>query len=351
MSKKVDYIIIGQGLAGSAVALHLLNMGKRMVVFDAYFKNSASQIAAGLFNPITGKNMVKTWLADEMFTYLHEFYPMVEVLTNRKFFFPQPIYHPFSSVKEQNEWMARSSDPGVKDYIAEISTHSQLNGIKDDFGGVMIAKGGYIDTKKYLAGVRSLLLEKEALVEELFIEEDLQPSSDRVEYRGYEAEGIIFCTGTQSLENKWFGWVPIISLKGETLTVKGGGFGNHVVNRGVYIVPQGDSVYNVGATYQFRDTTPAISNSAKEELIEKLKMVVDFDFEIVGQDWGMRPTTHDRRVVIGSHPKFDRLVFFNGLGTKGVSISPYFAKVLAEWLEDKKQLNKEVDINRYKFVN
>lgn len=351
MSKKVDYIIIGQGLAGSAVAIHLLNMGKRVVVFDAYFKNSASQIAAGLFNPITGKNKVKTWLADEMFSYLHEFYPMAEALTNRKFFFPQRIYHPFSSVREQNDWMARSSEPGIKDYIGEISTLPRLNGIKDDFGGVMIEKGGYINTKNYLAGVRNLLLEKEALVEERFIDEDLHPYSDRVTYTGYEADTVIFCTGTQSLENKWFGWVPIISLKGETLTVKGGGLGNHVVNRGVYIVPQGDAVYNVGATYQLRDATPTISNNAKEELIEKLKILVDFDFEIVGQNWGMRPTTHDRRVVIGRHPKFDRLVFFNGMGTKGVSISPYFAKILAEWLEDKKQLNKEVDINRYKFVN
>lgn len=351
MNKKVDYIIVGQGLAGSALAIHLLNSGKSIVVFDEFNKNSASRIAAGLFNPITGKNMVKTWLADETFSYLHDFYPAVESLINCKFFYPEGIYHPFSSIKEQNEWMARSSEPGLKDYIKTISTRSQKPGIRDEFGGVVIQKGGYMDTKIYLEGVRKFLLDKGIMVEGRFNEEDVNYYDDFVVYGEWKADSVIFCGGVQSLESKWFGWVPVISLKGETLTIKCEEIGNQAINRGVYIVPQGSAIYNVGATYQLADLSTAITSKAKEELSEKLKMVVDFDFEIVGQDWGMRPTTHDRRPIIGRHPKFERLVYFNGMGTKGVSISPYFAKNLTIWLENKCELNKEVDINRYKLVN
>ena len=95
MRKKVDYIIIGQGLAGSSVAMHLLERGKKIMVFDDPYPNSASKIAAGLFNPITGKNMVKTWLADETFSYLHEYYTTVETATNAKFYYPKGIFHPF----------------------------------------------------------------------------------------------------------------------------------------------------------------------------------------------------------------------------------------------------------------
>ena len=53
--RHVDYIIVGQGLAGSAVAVQLLRAGKKIVVFDRPESNKASHVAAGLFNPITGK--------------------------------------------------------------------------------------------------------------------------------------------------------------------------------------------------------------------------------------------------------------------------------------------------------
>jgi glycine/D-amino acid oxidase-like deaminating enzyme len=298
-------MIVGQGLAGSAVAMHLLKLGKSIVVFDEFYKNSASQVAAGLFNPITGKNMVKTWLADETFSYLHDFYTSVESITNTKFFYPDGIYHPFSSAKEQNEWMARSSEPSLKAYIKRISVNPLLKGIKDEFGGVIIQNGGFMFTKVYLESVRKFLREKESMVEGRFNEEDLSHNDGFVSYKDWKADKVIFCNGTQSLGSKWFGWVPIISLKGETLTVKGAELGNQVVNRGVYIVPQGDSFFfNVGATYQLGDLSPAITEKGKAELIEKLKMVVDFDFEVVGQDWGMRPTTHDRRPIMGRHQKF-----------------------------------------------
>jgi glycine/D-amino acid oxidase-like deaminating enzyme len=344
-------MIIGQGLAGSAVAIHLLNLGKKVVVFDVINENSASRIAAGLFNPITGKNKVKTWLAEETFSYLHEFYPLVESMINRKFFHPVGVFHPFSSIQEQNEWMARSSEPGLKEFIRSITVKSEKRGIKDEFGGVVINKAGYINTGVYLDGVRQLLIEQDAFVDEAVQEEDLKPEKDSVRYRNWMADRVIFCTGTGSLESKWFKQVPIISLKGETLLIKGEEIGNQVVNRGVYIVPQGSEIYNVGATYQLGDTSPVITGKGRDELIEKLKMVIAFDFEIVNQQWGMRPTTHDRRPIIGVHAASNRLVYFNGMGTKGVSISPYFARELTRWLENNMTLNKEVDISRYKLVN
>jgi glycine/D-amino acid oxidase-like deaminating enzyme len=202
-----------------------------------------------------------------------------------------------------------------------------------------------------LEGVRQFLIEKESFVDSPVDEDEIRPEADGVYYRFWKADRIIFCTGTQSQDSKWFDWVPIISLKGETLRIKGAEIGNQAVNRGVYIVPQGSAIYNIGATYHLGDTSPAVTEKGKAELIEKLKMVVEFDFEIIRQDWGMRPTTHDRRPVIGVHPTFSRLVYFNGMGTKGVSISPYFARELTHWLENNTTLNKEVNISRYKLVN
>ena len=55
---KVDYLIIGQGLAGSLLAWELIQRRCSVVVVDNGNEN-ASQIAAGLINPITGMRFVK----------------------------------------------------------------------------------------------------------------------------------------------------------------------------------------------------------------------------------------------------------------------------------------------------
>ncbi|HYI79043.1 MAG TPA: FAD-binding protein, partial [Chryseolinea sp.] len=107
---KIDFIIVGQGLAGSALALQLLKRNKKILVIDRIVANSPSRIAVGLFNPITGRHMIKTWLADRLFPCLHQFYREAEVSTRHRFFYPLSLYRPFSTIEEQNEWMAKSAD-------------------------------------------------------------------------------------------------------------------------------------------------------------------------------------------------------------------------------------------------
>lgn len=85
---EVDYILVGQGLVGSALALQLIKRNKKILVIDQPFANASSRVAAGLFNPITGRHMIKTWMADTLFPYFHAFYREAEVLTNSKFFLP-----------------------------------------------------------------------------------------------------------------------------------------------------------------------------------------------------------------------------------------------------------------------
>ena len=120
--QKFDYIILGHGLAGASIAIQLLKRGKKILVIDNPSPTTASRVAAGLFNPITGRKMVKSWMADKLFPYLHQYYSEVEALTGRKFFYPMPVYRPFISVEEQNEWMAKSIEPSFQPYIQNIFT-------------------------------------------------------------------------------------------------------------------------------------------------------------------------------------------------------------------------------------
>ncbi len=104
---------------------------------------------------------------------------------------------------------------------------------------------------------------------------------------------------------------------------------NIILNRGVYAVPANQKgEWRVGSTYTFTDKVEGITNLAREELMLKLNELVSFPFKTVGQEWGIRPTTHDRRPILGSHPEHKTLHILNGMGPKGVSLAPYFSGIL-----------------------
>ena len=345
----VDYIIVGQGLAGSCLALQLMQQGKKVVVIDRKHENAATHVAAGLFNPITGRNMTKTWMADILFPYLHEFYKLAEQLTSNSFFHSMPLYRPFVSFEEQNEWMGKSASTSLSDYLELVhASPIETQQVRNEFGGLMVRQCGYVNTIKFSEAVRKYIQQTNILLDEDFKEEELVIDKDSVQYLQYQAKKIIFCQGELALAGKLFSWLPIRPLKGETLIINTSANVSKIYNRGVYVVPE---IWKVGATYQFNDTTRSVTEVGLKELVTKLDELVCFPYNIVTQSWGMRPTTPDRRPILGPHPEFQSVVIFNGLGTKGVSLAPYFSKVLAAWLENGTSVNKEVDIHRYKHYN
>ena len=349
--REVDFIIVGQGVAGSALALELMKRDKKILVFDQPDKNNSSTVAAGLFNPITGRIMSKTWKADLLFPFLMDFYSEAEKMLSAHFFNPMPLYRPFISVQEQNEWMGKSTDAGMQPYLKQIVTKSQFgNHVYDDFGGLLLSQCGYVDTNLFIAAVRKSLIAKESFRQDCFMESELVVDSNSVSYKKNKAAKVIFCNGNEGLKSQFFGILPFRPLKGETIEVKVDHEFEIVYNRGVYIVPSGKpGHYKVGATYNPRDLSESVTEQGKKELCDKLNELLKVPFEITNQNWGIRPSTADRRPFLGSYPFEKNVVIFNGLGTKGVSLAPYFASQLSNWLLGKGEIDPEVDINRFKF--
>lgn len=331
------------------MAMQLSKRGYKILVLDDPSKNISSIIAAGLFNPISGKNMVKAWLADEIFLSLHQYYRDVEVQTKSRFFYPMPLYRPFGSLEEQNEWMSRSADQAYDNYIQAISASSCFPGeVNDVLGGITLKQTGYLNTPKYLAAVRNYLSSQGAFQAQTFVADRLEVQEGYVCYGQFTAKKIIFCQGIQNTSNHWFNKLPIKSLKGESLTVQSDWKKDVILNRGVYMVPGTlENEWRVGATYNLMDDLPGVTPLARKDLTEKLDALFHVPYTITGQQWGVRPTTPDRKPILGSHPKNSLMIIFNGLGTKGVSLAPYFSEVLVRWIENKGTINKEADVNRY----
>lgn len=348
-SDETDIIIVGQGLAGSALAMRLSHRDYKILVIDEPSQNRSSIAAAGLFNPVTGKKMVKTWLADDLFPCLTEYYSQIQTLTGSRFFYPMPIYRPFTSIQDQNQWMGRSVDDAYSNYIAEVSAAPRFGGkINDPFGGVTFRQAGYVDTSSYLQAVRQYLVDRGAFQAQRFDEDKLEIHQDFIRYGSLRAKKIIFCQGARNATNRWFNRYPIQCLKGELLKVRCDWQPGVILIHGVFMVPgPGEGEWRIGSTYNRADQEPGITATAREELTGKLEDLIRLPYTVTGQEWGVRPATPDRRPVIGRHPEYDSLIIFNGFGTKGVSLAPYFSEVLIRWMENKGTINKEADVSRF----
>jgi glycine/D-amino acid oxidase-like deaminating enzyme len=341
---------VGQGLAGTCLSHALRMRGRSVLIFDNHHTASSSLVAGGLFNPVTGRNMVLTWKAHDIFPFLHTFYRRLEDLLKEEFLYNIPIYRPFISIEEQNEWEGKNSENLFREFIKQVHvTPFNENLLPNPFGGLEMRQTGYVNTKKLIGSYATLLRGEGTLLSEWFDPDLVNLRGENVVYKEYLSKKIIFCEGPEALSNKWFQRVKLVPLKGEVLRIKTSEPLNKIYNRGIFILPiDGDGTECVvGSTYDRADVSWETTASGRDELEQKLQQMIKCDYEVTDHRAGIRPTVVDRRPVIGLHPEDERIAIFNGLGTKGVSLAPFFADHFAQYLTEGADLSSEVDVRRF----
>ena len=83
----------------------------------------------------------------------------------------------------------------------------------------------------------------------------------------------------------------------------------------------------------------------------KINEVLNVDYEIVSSVAGVRPTTKDRRPLLGLHPKNPSIAVFNGLGTRGVLQGPSLSNELCDFLIRSKYENSISKFNNISRFN
>lgn len=346
-----DFIVVGQGLAGTLLAYNLLQEGKRVVVIDQYKDNTASRVAAGLYNPITGQRTVKSWLVDQLFPFLETHYAELEQFLGRRFLYPMSVFRPFQSVEEQNNWFGQSAEPGFKEYVEAMGDVANLQGlVYAPFGGFFTKRSGFVDVPSLLEGFALYMESQHLYLKDAFDMEQCVIAQTHVEYKGIHAAHVVFCRGEAERHLSLFGHLPLNGTKGQVLdvTIQNNAL-KQIISKGVFILPYNGS-YRVGATYEWTYSDDLPTEKGREEIEDKLSMVLQLPYQIVGQRAGLRPTVKDRKPLLGTHPVHRNVHIFNGLGTKGVSLAPYFAGMMARYLTQQKQLLQEVDIQRFAYL-
>jgi glycine oxidase len=344
-----DYIVVGHGLAGAILAYTLRKKGQRVLVIDEPKANSASRVAAGLVNPVAGKRFAKSWLVDTLLPFADGFYDELESHFNKPLFFHKPIYKVFSTIEEQNNWMAKSAGDNWSAYIGSTYTQSTgMESVKDQYGGIMIRQGGYLLVADTLDLLTNELLEAGLLLPERFDVSQLQLTEHGVSYKNMTAGHLVFCEGWQAVHNPYFSWLPLQPTKGEVLEVETKDFNPECIyNKAVYVVPIGENRFKIGATYNWRQADELPTPEGAAELSERFEQITTKPYHVINQWAGIRPAVLDRRPLMGRHPEHAQLSVFNGMGSKGVLMAPYLADVFSKELLGGGDILADVQISRY----
>lgn len=354
MKRTVDHIIVGQGIAGTCVAFELLSRGQSFVMIDDSYNSCSSLVAAGLVNPLVFKRLTKSWNIDKLLPAMYSFFEDVEKQLNKQLIYRKEILKLFTSFQEQNEWAEKEDVIGFEHYIGDVVTKTELESkynINAPFGGGGVKNSCYIDLPTFLQNSRNHFIEKESLISESFDYNGLQVKSDSCIYQNgdlsIEAKSVIFCEGYKAIDNPFFKDLPFNPAKGEVITFKSDGLHlDHTLNKNGFVMPRANGTFKLGATYEWKDLTNNVTEKGKQELLDKLTILKDRNVEVVDHKAGVRPTVKDRRPLIGKNED-QPLYIFNGLGTKGALIAPYYTLNFIDFLLDQSDLDEEVDIKRF----
>lgn len=344
---KVDYIIVGLGLAGLAFVEELLAANKTFIVFEDDSQTS-SLVAGGVYNPVILKRFTPVWNAKEQLEIAMPFYEKLEQKFKTKFDEKFLIKKVFKSVEDENNWFAALDNPKLENFLDEKLDAKSYEGIIADFNFGNVKEAGRVDTRKLVETYRNYLQENNNIKFEQFEHQKIKFSEDALLYKGITANRIVFCEGFGMKQNLFFNYLPLNEVKGELITIHAPDLNiDFLLKSTLFVLPLGNNNYKIGATFNWKDKTSNPSKEGKDELVEKLRKVINVPYSIIEQTAGVRPTVKDRRPLVGKHPAYPNLTILNGLGTRGVMIAPTMAKELFNHLENGADLDAVSDIKRF----
>lgn len=333
-------LVVGQGIAGTMLAWTLRRRGADVQIADAGFPYRSSSIAAGIINPVTGKRYVKTWRYDDFFPVARSVYRTMEAEWGVPIWQDQVILRLLENPQECNDWAARIADPEYADLLGERPDAGAWAGhLKPGYAVGEIRGAARVDFGALLSAFR-----KSALADGSFLQKTLRPEGTNTFSPDYDC--IVFCEGYRGAENPFFPNLPWQLSKGEALLIrlKSAPYPAEMLKKTLLMTPVGDNLYWVGASYNWTFEDNGASPTEQDFLEERLQHFLRTPYEVVQRMGAVRPTVRDRRPFLGAGPNQSNIFIFNGLGTKGALLAPYWAAHLADHLLSGSPLDREVAV-------
>ncbi len=341
-------LIIGQGLAGSILSFELYRRGIPHKLVDDHHNSAATKAAAGIVNPITGRRYVKSWMIEDLIPVAQNTYSELESLLGLALITKANIIRALDNLSQENQWNEATSRVGYKDYLAPVDLENYDKIVQTRFSYGTISQSFQVDVSSFISGYRDFLIQKEMLITKRFDYSELNYESSEYTYEGHTFDSIIFCDGYKSTTNPLFSNLPFQPAKGESFEVKiKEQLPSQLLRDKIYIAPLSAHSFWTGGGYQWDELDEQPTVAFRAQWQEKLNELLITDFEIVKHKAGVRPSVKGRRPLIGQHHQNKNVYLFNGFGTKGTSLAPYWAKSFVELLLNGQAISDEVDLNRF----
>lgn len=346
---EVDYLIIGQGISGTFLSYYLLQAGKKVAVIDESVPYTASKVASGVINPVTGRRIVRTWRIEELLPFAMKAYGELETEFDKKLLTQCSVldFHPSMQMKESFEERL----PQEPEYLHPSSNVNRAGCFNYHFGIGEIGPCLLVDINSLLNLWREKLLQQNNLIEEKFTFNNCVIDKDHVVYKNIMAKKIICCEGVEGSNNPYFRNLPYAPNKGEAIIARIPGLApNHIYKHGLSIVPWKDELFWIGSSYEWNFTDNLPTARYREKVISQLQYWLKLPFKIVDHIASIRPANMERRPFVGLHPKFSTVGILNGMGTKGCSLAPFFARQLADHLLEGKLIYADANVKRFEKI-
>ncbi|WP_170226972.1 NAD(P)/FAD-dependent oxidoreductase [Luteibaculum oceani] len=329
--------IIGQGLAGSVLAFSLYKRGVQVRIVDNNWKNAASKVAAGMWNPVNFRRMIPGWRVEDLLPSMLKFFSELESELDVKLLHQKHLIRRIPDEasrklwKNQEEKLQKYSD--LKASLAEADAMNWPNG----YG--IIPSCGVLDIPLFLEKTKRFFINQDAYCMGEFSWNEPLPDD----------ELIISCEGYATRNNPYFNWVPIGANHGEILEIKDPQNWNssNILNCGKFLFKAPNGVWKAGSVYVPENEQLTPIDGAADEIKEPIEKALKERLSINNITVGIRPTSKDRAPVMGFHPETKNIGIFGGLGTKGVLNAPFFAEQFSEHICNGKEIDREVAIDRF----
>jgi glycine/D-amino acid oxidase-like deaminating enzyme len=347
------YIIVGQGISGTMLAWYLEQAKQSFVVIDTPLPNSASRVSSGIINPVTGRRIVKTWMIDTLMPFAADAYRTLEKVLSANLVQETSIYTIFPTVQMRQAFLQCLENK------EETAAHLRLTDdevmqefIHPGFGNGEIHPALVVNIPLLIQRYREKLRQQNQLLETPFLHSELIVGEKSVQYKNITAKAILFCEGVAGAENPFFKNLPFAPNKGEALLIAAHGLPRKkIIKKGLSISPVGEEdLFWAGGTHHWEYTHDQPDETVKTQLLTQLQNILITPFTVVEHIAALRPATLERRPFVGMHPAHAGVGILNGMGSKGASLSPYFARQLADHLTQSAAIWEEADVQRFRSV-
>jgi glycine/D-amino acid oxidase-like deaminating enzyme len=343
---QIDVLIVGQGLAGSLLAWELMRQQFRVLVVDSGEEN-ASQVAAGLINPVTGQRLVKSREVEALLPAAMACYRHLGEAFRQTFFVELPMLRILHGERDQATARKRLNQADYQAYLH--AWMPAIDGVETAFGVLRQGQTGYLRTRLLLNQLQNFFIANAAYQQIRLDYRDIVLQPD-LKWRDTKPRHIVFCEGHQAMANPWFGRLPFQPARGEILACEtDAGCPTQMLNYGHWLIPLDERRFKTGATFDHQrfDTQP--SRQAETILLTTLRGVCPrlSPVSVYEHKVGIRPTTQDKQPFIGAHPKHANLHIFNGFGAKGSLAIPWYCRQFVAALKQQTQLSTGSHIRRY----